>query len=111
LKDFDDLICGATLVNERQVVEDMIFSLARVLGTLGVDFHDLVQFLLTVVNRDPPLPTPLDVISDRHWVQRVHGSPHEDAFEMARCPQFPTEALCSGSEIEDDWVIEGYDSC
>lgn len=75
----------------------MVFSLVRVPGTLGDEFQEVAQFLLTVVDRDRPLLNPRDGLSDQHWVQMVHGSPHGDAFDMLF-----TEALCLGSEIEDD---------
>jgi hypothetical protein len=110
LADFDALIHGASLNNERGVFERMIFSFVRVLGTFRDDYQEVIQFLVTVLDTDPPLLDPLDRFSDQYWVQRVHGLSHKDAFEMARLPQFSTETICLGSEIEDDWVIEGYES-
>jgi hypothetical protein len=88
----------------------MVFSLARVLETLGDDFQEMVQFLLTVVDRDQPLLNPCDGLSERYWQYRVKGSPHDNAFEFARFPKLFTEASDSDSEIDDDWVTDGFES-
>ena len=92
MADFDALMHGATRTNERMVFEQMIFSFVRVLETFGNDHLEVIIFLLTVLDKDPPLLNHLDGFSYQYWVQRVHGSTHGDALEIAKFVSMDT--LC-----------------
>ena len=80
LLSFDDFIYGVSITNERQVIEDMVLSLAQELENF-LAHQNVVQFLYMVVDRDVPLKAL--IMPGRYWAKRVWGYSHDDAFKMA----------------------------
>jgi hypothetical protein len=81
LADFDALLNAERLRNERAVLERMIFSILRVFDTFGDKYHDMRQFLATVLDEKTPLLESFDGFSDQYWVRRMKSMmTHEHAY-------------------------------
>lgn len=81
LADFDALLKGEPIRNERAVFERMIFSFLRVLEAFGDEYHDIRQYLATVVVKFAPILEAFDGFSDQYWVCRTKSMRnHENAF-------------------------------
>jgi hypothetical protein len=100
LADLDALLNGRSLGNSGVVGERMIFSLVRVLCYFVDQFADLVTFLVTVLDRDPPLLHVFDGFSDQYLLRRINGQPHETAIGELSHSEMPE----LGTDDDPDWV-------
>jgi hypothetical protein len=80
LADLDGLLDGHLLGNSGTVGERMVFSLIRVLRSFVGQFENLIMFLDTVLDREPPLLHAFDGFSDQYLSRRISGQPHETAM-------------------------------
>lgn len=82
LADFDALMSGEPLSNERTVYERMIFPFLQVIDTSRGDYQVIHQFLATVLDIDAPTSEPPDRFSDQYWQCRTKkgGLAHKDAL-------------------------------
>jgi hypothetical protein len=79
--------------------ERMAFSILRVFWTVS-DKEKMRQFLVAVLDKDPPILDFFDELSDQYWTYRMRdGLAHKQAFEMAGL-----EFLVVSS---DEWQDEG----
>jgi hypothetical protein len=100
LADLDALLDGHLLGNSRTVWERMIFSLIRVLRSYMDQFENLIMFLYTILDREPPLLHAFDGFSDQYLGRRIDGQPHEKA--MVEVSRFNMPELRG---VDDsDWV-------
>ena len=105
LADFDALLNGKPLGNERPVFERIVFSLLRILGTLKEDHQDLYQLLATVLDIEAPVLDFCDGFSDQYLFCRIEESlSHQDAFERTRHQVFMERAVGLAT-VDEDWVI------
>ena len=81
LADLDAHFQGDSLGNSGRVAEQMVFALIRVLSTFGDQYEDLITFLVTALDRDPPLLHPLDGLSDQYLRCRIDRQTHRAAFD------------------------------
>lgn len=104
LADFDAIVNGDPLSNQRTVFERMAFSFLRVLDTFKDDHHNTRRLLVIVLDTNTPLLDSLDGISDQYWIRRMKdGLTHEDAFEMVGHHHLVEETV--GLGMDEDWVI------
>jgi hypothetical protein len=80
LADFDALMRGKLLSNERAVVEHMIFSFLQGLNIFGDDYQDIRQLFATVLDVDALALEPSNRISVQYWIRRMERLAHEDAL-------------------------------
>lgn len=106
LADFDAVMNGEPLSNERVVFERMLFSFLRVLDTFIEDCQDIRQFLATVLDTAPPLLEPFDGFSDQYLVRRIgkRRLSHKDAFEMSHQCLVET-TIEPSTDIEEGWMM------
>ncbi|KAH8595124.1 hypothetical protein B0O99DRAFT_686979 [Bisporella sp. PMI_857] len=97
--DFDLLLNGQHVGNERVMFERMIFSVLRVFYT-GRSDEKPCQFLTMILDTTSPAPDPFDDFLDQYWVYRIEERlTHEYALEMAELWDV-TEKLAVGDEKE-----------
>jgi len=80
LADFDALMRGEPLTNERTILEHMIFSFLRATNTVKDGHQGMRQLLATVLDKDISVPEPCDKFLDRYWICRMERQSHGDAF-------------------------------
>lgn len=104
LADFNLILNGESLRNERAVLERMVFSFLRVLGTFA-NYHDITQFLAIILNKATPILDHFDGYSDQYWVRRVENeATHDDALEGTGIRRVMGAIHELGIE-EDDWTV------
>jgi hypothetical protein len=104
LADFDAVVNGDHLSNQRTVFERMAFSFLRVLDTFKDDHHNIRRFLATVLDTNTPVLDSFDGFSDQYWVRRMeNGLAHKDAFEMTGLQYLIEEIVGLGTD--EDWVM------
>ncbi len=93
LADLDAYFHGDSLGNSGRVAEQMVFALIRVFSTFGDQYEDLITFLVTALDRDPPLLHPLAGLSDQYLRCRLDRQTHGAAFDttMGELPHLRTE--------------------
>lgn len=102
-RDFNAMLNGERLSNERTVSERMVLSVLRVLDTVE-DSEKMRTFLATVLDTDTPVLEPSHESSDQYWKYRMEdGVTHKDAFSMVT---EKTAAATSG-EKEMDTMDDG----
>ena len=71
----------------------MVFALIRVPSTFGDQYEDLIAFLVTALDRAPPLLHPLGGLSDQYLRWRVDRQTHGAAFvtTMGKIPYLRKE--------------------
>jgi hypothetical protein len=80
LADFDALMKGEPLTNERTVLEHMIFSFLRAIDTFQDGYQGIRQLLATVVGKDVPALGPCDRFLNQYWICRMKRQSYRDAF-------------------------------
>ena len=100
LADLDALFHGEPLGNSGRVAEQMVFALLRVLHSFGDQSEDLILFLNTVLDREPPLLHALDGCSDVYAFLRTEGYLHKTA--IAKVSHIKMSEL--GRDDDTDWV-------
>ena len=101
LTDLDAILNGHDISSRRTVFEQMVFSLVRVLYTIG-DSGDLLQLLAEVLDKKPSLLTPLDGVSDQYCARKIRGHTHNEAFEEAR--EWLLESITT-MFADTDWMM------
>ena len=85
LADLDALLHGDSHGNLGRVVEQTVFALIRVLHSFMDQFKDLIMFLETALDREPPLLHVFDRSPDQYLRRRIKGQPHKTAIaELSR---------------------------
>lgn len=107
LLDFDVLIKGRVLSNERAVFERMLFSLLRVLKTFGDDFRNICELLAIVLKTHPPILHRFDGFSDAYWAYRMGRLTHEKAFENINISDIMDYVVTLHAEDEEGWGVVG----
>lgn len=100
LADLDALLNGHSLGNSGTVWEQMAFALIRVLRSFIHQFEDLVTFLETVLDREPPPLHVFDGFSDQYLRWMIKGQLHEIA--IAELSYFKAPEL--RGDDDPDWV-------
>ena len=77
---FDTLLNGQDINNKREVFEEMIMSLTRVLTTI-TDDEFMYELLDGVLDNDIPSVRSLDGVVDQYCIRRMDGHRHNVAFE------------------------------
>jgi hypothetical protein len=80
LTNFDALMKGEPLTNERTILEHMIFSFLRAIDTFENDYQGIRQLLATVLGKDIPALEPGDRFLDQYWICRMKTQSHRDAL-------------------------------
>ncbi|KAH8591851.1 hypothetical protein B0O99DRAFT_577815 [Bisporella sp. PMI_857] len=84
LADFNELLKGKCLGNERTVYSRMVFSFLRAFDSLN-EYQKVPQFLVTALDENTPGLHILDGISDAYWLCRIQERlDHRDAFIMTQ---------------------------
>ncbi|KAL8696372.1 MAG: hypothetical protein Q9201_007693 [Fulgogasparrea decipioides] len=112
LVDLDTLFRGHSLGNSGRVVEQMVFAFIRVLRRMG-HHKELVEFLDTVLDREPPSLHPSDKLTDEYLERRIHGWTHKIAFEtvmkQVSCLELPGLGRDNDSDQlhrnSSDWIL------
>ena len=93
LADLDAYFHGDSLSNGGRAAEQMVFALIRVLSTFGDQYEDLVTFVVTALDGDPPLLHSLEGLSDQYLRCRIDRHTDGAAFDitMGQLPQTRTE--------------------
>ena len=107
LLDFDALIKGKFLSNERAVFERMLFSLLRVLETFIDDFQDICELLTTVLKTPTPMLHHFDGFSDGYWAHRMSRLTHEKAFGKTNIHHIMDHVVTLDVDDEEDWKMVG----
>ena len=107
LSDFDALIKGKFLSNERAVFERMLFSLLRVLETFTDGFQDICELLATVLKTPTPMLHRFDGFSDEYWVHRMSRLTHEKAFGKTNIHYIMDHVVTLDVDDEEDWKMVG----
>ncbi len=107
LSDFDALIKGERLSNERAVFERMLFSLLRVLETFKDGFQNTCQLLATVLKTPTPILHCFDGFSDEYWVYRMSSLTHEKAFGNTNIYYIMDHVVTLDVYDEEGWKMVG----
>jgi hypothetical protein len=110
LSDFDALIKGERLSNERAVLGHMLFSLLRVLETSTDGFQNLCEFLATVLKTPTLILHRFDGFSDEYWVHRtnrLNRLTHEKAFGKTNIYYIMDHVMTLDVDDEEGWNIVG----
>lgn len=103
LADLDALL-HASHKNLGKVVEQTAFALIRVLDSFMDQFKDLIIFLETALDREPPLLHAFDGSSDQYLRLRIKGQSHKTAIvELSRI-----KMLKLRGDDDADWVNVTY---
>jgi hypothetical protein len=109
LADFDALIKGELLKNERAVFERMLFSLLRVLATFIDGFQNIRELLARVLQTPPPILHCFDGFSDGYWVHRMRSLTYEEAFGRTNIhyllEQYVVETAVVLDVDGEEWVM------
>jgi hypothetical protein len=100
LADLDALLNGQSLGNSGIVWERMVFSLLRVLRSFVNQYEDLITFLDTVLDREPPLLHVFDGFCDQYLSRMINSQPHETA--IVELSHFKMPELRRDDDL--DWV-------
>ncbi len=103
LVDLDTLFHGHSLGNSERVAEQMVFAFVRVLHRMG-QHKELVVFLNTVLDREPPLLHFFDGLADQYLKWKIHGRTHKTAFEII----MEQVSHLKVSELERDDDSDGF---
>ena len=107
LSDFDNLIKGEFLSNERAVFERMLFSLLRVLETFTGSFQDIYELLVTVLKTPTLILHCFDGFSDKYWVHRMSRLTHKEAFGKTNIYYVMDLIATLDVDGEEGWKIVG----
>jgi hypothetical protein len=102
LADLGALLAGHSLGNSGKVGEQMVFALLRVLRLRPfVDqYKDLVTFLETALDREPPLLHHFDGFSDQYLCRMINGQPHKTAIDELSRIKMPELR----EDNDSDWI-------
>lgn len=101
LADLDALLSGKSLSNRRTVLERMCLSMLRVLGTLGNEYEETINFLAITLHIQTPLLDPFDGFTDQYLLSRIRTLPHKGAYKVVTDLRMPELDKKDGME----WVI------
>jgi hypothetical protein len=107
LSDFDALIKGERLPNERAVLERMLLSLLRVLETSTDGFQNICELLATVLKTPILILHRFDGFSDEYWVYRKSKLIHEKAFEKTNIHYIMDYIVTLDIDGEEGWKMVG----
>ena len=105
LSDFDALIQGKFLSNERAVFERMLFSLLRTLETFTDGFQDICELLATVLKTPTPMLHRFDGFSDEYWAYRMSRLTHEEAFRKTNIQDIMDYIVTLDVDDEEGWKM------
>ena len=106
LTHFDAIVSGENISGRQTIFEQMGFSLMRVLHAMDRS-EDLLQFLGEVLDKRPPLLTPLDGVSDQYCARKIQGDTHKTSFDKAKEDFSNSVAAMVESEtkFDLDWTL------
>jgi hypothetical protein len=104
LAGLDALLNGHSLENSGRVGDQMVFALVRVLCSFIDQFEDLITFLNTALDQEPPLLYLFDGFSDQYLRWRITGQPYTTA--IVALSHFKMPEL--GGDYDPNWVTVTY---
>ena len=113
LADLDANLHGERLENTGAVTKRMAFAFVRVLRTYGDTYEDLVVFLETMYDTDPPVQHVFDGLSDEYFSRRTGPSmsspdkclDHKTAYKNVVAKSSRLKLPRLHEETNGDWIF------